>query len=174
MTDTAKATITLILGGARSGKSSFGETFALQTELTPLYIATSQAYDNEMRTRILAHQEMRAAVWQTIEEPLALAQTLKREASPSRIILVDCLTLWISNLMMADKDITREAAQLCDALPSLGGPVIFVSNEVGQGIVPDNAMARAFRDHSGRLHQDIAALSDQVYFLTAGIAQRLK
>ncbi|OUR78617.1 bifunctional adenosylcobinamide kinase/adenosylcobinamide-phosphate guanylyltransferase [Alphaproteobacteria bacterium 46_93_T64] len=166
--------ISLVLGGARSGKSQFAENLALKTELDPYYFATSQAYDTEMKDRISKHQIDRGDLWATLEEPLELSTLLLSEARPERIILVDCLTLWVTNLMMAEKDIVDEFRDFIDTLHKLNGPVIFVSNEVGQGIVPDNAMARAFRDYAGRLHQDIAAIADDVYFITAGLQQRLK
>ncbi|MEP3247399.1 MAG: bifunctional adenosylcobinamide kinase/adenosylcobinamide-phosphate guanylyltransferase [Sneathiella sp.] len=166
--------IILVLGGTRSGKSDFAESLARQTSLKRLYLATSQAFDDEMENRIAKHQISRGDDWQTIEEPLDIAHILKKEAAPDRVILVDCLTLWISNLMMAEKDLEQAFSLLCQCLEALKGPVIFVSNEVGQGIVPDNKMARDFRDHAGQLHQRIAAAANSVYFITAGLPQKLK
>ena len=166
--------ITFILGGARSGKSHFAEKFTASLGLEKVYIATSQIFDEEMRTRVAKHQHDRGAGWHTVEEPLALAETLLRESKSDNAILVDCLTLWLTNLMLADKDIEALGDELAAVLLQLSGPVILVSNEVGQGIVPDNAMARAFRDHAGRLHQKIAEISGEVYFVTAGLPQKLK
>lgn len=174
MTNLTLPTTTLLLGGARSGKSAFAEKLAIDSGLHRLYLATGRAYDSEMETRIQKHQQDRGTGWTTLEVPLDIIPTLQQETSPERVILVDCLTLWITNLMMAEKDIENETQILVEALPNLNGPVLFVSNEVGQGIVPDNAMARAFRDHAGRLHQLIAAEANAVYFLTAGLPQKLK
>lgn len=174
MTETPHPRSTLILGGARSGKSAFAENMATNSGLNLVYLATGQAYDGEMQDRISKHQTSRGNGWHTIEEPLKLLGILQAEVGPDRIILVDCLTLWISNLMMADKEIETEIDNLCSGLKDLRGPVLFVSNEVGQGIVPDNAMARAFRDHAGRLHQAIATQVEAVYFITAGLSQKLK
>jgi adenosylcobinamide kinase / adenosylcobinamide-phosphate guanylyltransferase len=166
--------LTLVLGGARSGKSAFAEALVDSSGLESVYIATAEAGDGEMAARIAHHQARRGATWRTVEAPLDLAATLAREAAPGRALLVDCLTLWLANLMADGRDIDVEAAQLVAALGGLSGPVVLVSNEVGQGIVPDNALARAFRDHAGRLHQDIAAAAGTVYFVTAGLAQTLK
>lgn len=164
----------LILGGARSGKSAFAEKFAETYGLDLIYLATGQAFDSEMKGRINQHQISRGTAWRTIEEPLNLRQPLEQEASPKAVILVDCLTLWVSNLMMTDENMEERFTDLCNAIKTLAGPVLFVSNEVGQGIVPDNPMARAFRDHAGRLHQMIAQEVETAYFITAGLPQKLK
>jgi len=174
MTKFILPTTTLLLGGARSGKSAFAENLAIKSDLDRLYLATGRAYDQEMSDRIKKHQNDRGAGWMTLEAPLDIVTPLIENTSPDRVILVDCLTLWITNVMMAEKNIDEEIQKLIAALNILKGPVLFVSNEVGQGIVPDNAMARAFRDHAGRLHQFIAAQADAVYFVTAGIPQKLK
>lgn len=166
--------ITLVLGGARSGKSAYAESLILGQATHALYLATSEAGDGEMAARIAQHRARRDARWHTVEEPLALAATLQANATPQRPILVDCLTLWLSNLMHAGRDIATETASLVAVLPRLTGPVVFVSNEVGLGIVPDNALARAFRDHAGRLHQAVAAAADTVVFVTAGLPMILK
>ncbi len=166
--------LTLVLGGARSGKSRFAEALVEGSGLDAVYVATGQAGDGEMAARIAHHQARRGAAWRTLEAPLSLAAALAREAAPGRAVLVDCLTLWLANIMADGRDVEAEAAQLIAALADLSGPVVLVSNEVGQGIVPDNALARAFRDHAGRLHQDIAAAADAVHFVTAGLAQTLK
>jgi adenosylcobinamide kinase/adenosylcobinamide-phosphate guanylyltransferase len=166
--------LTLVLGGARSGKSAHAEHLALASGLSPVYVATAQALDDEMTRRIAAHRARRGPDWRTVEEPLNLVATLRREGAPERIVLVDCLTLWLTNLMVAGRTVEGECARLLDALPRLAGPVVLVSNEVGQGITPDNAMARRFIDHAGRLHQGIARQADAVVLMTAGLAQRLK
>ena len=166
--------LTLVLGGARSGKSRHAEGLFADWSGTRVYLATAEPGDAEMQARIRHHRERRGEAWMTVEEPLELAAALAREAQGGSAVLVDCLTLWLSNLMMAERDIEAEAAALIAATGDLECPVVLVSNEVGQGIVPDNALARAFRDHAGRLHQDIAAAADAVHFVTAGLAQTLK
>lgn len=168
------AKITLVLGGARSGKSSFAEKLVLNSELKPIYMATGQALDNEMHDRIAFHRERRGHQWQTVEEPLDLSDALLRHAAPDTFILVDCLTLWITNLMMQERDIPAEADRFIAALPHIGGPVVFVSNEVGLGIVPDNRMSRDFRDQAGFVHQKVAAIADEVYFMAAGLSLKMK
>jgi adenosylcobinamide kinase/adenosylcobinamide-phosphate guanylyltransferase len=166
--------LTLVLGGVRSGKSRHAEQLALASGRAPVYVATAQALDDEMARRIAAHRARRGPAWRTVEEPLDLVGALRRECAPERIVLLDCLTLWLTNLMVAGRDVESESAQLLEALPGLGGPVVLVSNEVGQGIVPDNAMARRFVDHAGFLHQGIALQADAVVFMTAGLPHRLK
>ncbi|WP_420962828.1 bifunctional adenosylcobinamide kinase/adenosylcobinamide-phosphate guanylyltransferase [Brucella sp. IR073] len=167
-------TTILILGGARSGKSAFAERLVEASGLDAVYIATGQAYDDEMRERIAAHRERRGSIWTTAEEPLDLIGALQAHAGKGRVVLVDCLTLWLTNLMMAERDIAAETARLAAAMTELKGTVLFVSNEVGLGIVPDNAMARAFRDHAGRLNQAVAAQADEVYFIAAGLPLKMK
>ncbi|MBU4531065.1 MAG: bifunctional adenosylcobinamide kinase/adenosylcobinamide-phosphate guanylyltransferase [Hoeflea sp.] len=166
--------ITLVLGGARSGKSAFAERLVEQASPTRLYVATGQAWDDEMRERIASHQSRRGEGWETVEAPLDLSQALSVHARPDRPILVDCLTLWVTNLMLGERDIAQAFDGLSATLPGLKGAVVFVSNEVGLGIVPDNAMARAFRDHAGRLHQSIAGLADEVHFVAAGLPLKMK
>ncbi len=165
---------TFILGGARSGKSGYGEKLVLNTKLHPVYIATAQAHDDEMRTRIAEHKNRRNTNWTTIEEPLALCEVLSNHATPANALLVDCLTLWLSNLMMAGKDIEEEAARLVGLIPELAGPVVFVSNEIGMGLVPETSVGRTFRDHQGRLNQRIARVADSVQFIAAGYPLILK
>ncbi|PKU21748.1 bifunctional adenosylcobinamide kinase/adenosylcobinamide-phosphate guanylyltransferase [Telmatospirillum siberiense] len=165
--------LTLVLGGARSGKSTYAESL-LTDVAQPVYLATARAGDGEMVDRIRLHRERRGAAWTTIEEPLDLVGTLSRHAHPDKAILVDCLTLWLSNLMLENADIGQEIDRLAQALPGLKGPVLFVANEVGLGIVPDNAMARAFRDHAGRLNQSLAARCQRVVFVAAGLPLLLK
>jgi adenosylcobinamide kinase / adenosylcobinamide-phosphate guanylyltransferase len=166
--------ITLVLGGARSGKSAFAERLVRESGLSPVYVATGQAFDGEMRDRISLHRERRGSEWRTVEEPLDLCRVLREEATPENAVLVDCLTLWTTNLMMAEADMAKSFDELVASLLSLRGPVVFVSSEVGLGIVPDNAMARAFRDHAGRVNQMVAAAASQVYFIAAGLPMVLK
>ncbi|VAV99325.1 Adenosylcobinamide kinase / Adenosylcobinamide-phosphate guanylyltransferase [hydrothermal vent metagenome] len=165
---------TLLLGGARSGKSRLGEELALESGLDPVYIATAEARDGEMQARIRRHQQQRGEGWQTIEEPLFLTKTIRQEAAPERILLVDCLTLWLSNLIEQDRDVAGAGGELCAALAATRGPVILISNEVGQGIVPANALARHFRDEAGRLNQKIAAAVSDVSLIVAGLSLPLK
>jgi len=165
---------TLILGGARSGKSAYAEKLVLNARLCPVYIATAQAHDDEMRTRIADHQNRRTNTWIVIEQPLDLCQALTDHAAPANAILVDCLTLWLSNLMMAGKNIEEETSRLITLIPTLAGPVVFVSNEVGMGLVPETALGREFRDHQGRLNQKVARVADSVQFIAAGYPLFLK
>jgi adenosylcobinamide kinase / adenosylcobinamide-phosphate guanylyltransferase len=161
----------LVLGGARSGKSAYAERLVLESAPSAVYLATGTAGDGEMAERIRQHRARRGAAWTTVEEPLDLCGVLAGQARP---VLVDCLTLWLSNLMHAGADIGAETDRLTALLPRLAGPVVFVSNEVGLGIVPDNALAREFRDHAGRLNQAVAAAVDAVIFLAAGLPLQLK
>lgn len=163
----------LILGGARSGKSRFAESRLEATSKRLWYLATATPDDAEMRDRIARHQERRGERWQTHQEPLAIASWLD-ERGPDEAVLVDCLTLWLTNLMLADRDIEAETAALVRALAQSPAMIVLVSNEVGLGIVPDNAMARAFIDHAGLLHQRIAAVADQAIFMAAGLPLVLK
>ncbi|CAA7621279.1 bifunctional adenosylcobinamide kinase/adenosylcobinamide-phosphate guanylyltransferase [Magnetospirillum sp. SS-4] len=163
---------TLVLGGARSGKSVHAE--ALLDGRPALYLATGQALDGEMAERIDRHRRRRGPTWSTLEEPLELAETLERVARPDRPVLVDCLTLWLSNLMQAGRDVERALGQLCEILAEPAGPVVLVSNEVGLGLVPDNRLAREFRDHQGRVNQRVAAICRKVVFVAAGLPLVLK
>ena len=166
--------LTLILGGARSGKSGHAEALIEASCLTPYYIATAQALDGEMADRIARHQARRGGRWRTIEEPLALTEALHSVAAEGCAIMVDCLTLWLTNLMVQERAIETEIDGLADALARLDGAVVLVSNEVGQGVMPSNAMARAFIDHAGLLHQRLAEQADRVLLMTAGLPQQLK
>ena len=168
------ARVTFILGGARSGKSRYAEALVAGFGLDKLYLATGQAFDPEMRERIARHKAQRGDGWTTVEEPILLPARLSEIAGPGRVVLVDCLTLWLSNLMLGDLDIEKAVAQLEAVIPRLNGPVVFVSNEVGMGIVPENALARRFRDEQGRLNQRIAALSQRAVFMAAGLPLVLK
>ncbi|MEN0041148.1 MAG: bifunctional adenosylcobinamide kinase/adenosylcobinamide-phosphate guanylyltransferase [Pseudomonadota bacterium] len=167
---------TLILGGARSGKSAFAEKLVLHSGRKPVYLATSEIFDGEMEERVALHRERRGEEWSLIEEPLELVDALRDHAKADTCMLVDCLTLWITNLMMAERSVDEEVDRLVASLAELAtdARIVFVSNEVGQGIVPMNKMARDFRDHAGRLHQKLAAAVPNVWFVTAGLPQQLK
>jgi adenosylcobinamide kinase/adenosylcobinamide-phosphate guanylyltransferase len=164
----------LVLGGARSGKSAYAEELVNRSGLAPVYIATGRAYDTEMQERIQHHRQRRGERWTTIEEPVRLVETVRKHASPDAAVLVDCLTLWVTNLMMDGLDVEKESAELSGCLAERSGPVVLVSNEVGLGIVPENRMAREFRDHAGRLHQQIARIADEVWFIAAGLPLKMK
>lgn len=179
-------TCELILGGARSGKSSEAERRAAASGLAVTVIATAEALDAEMAARIRRHQADRPAGWRTLEAPLALADTLRREAAPERCLVVDCLTLWLTNLLI-DADrlppgadaaalplFRRERDALLATLPALPGRVLLVANEVGLGLVPDTPLGRLFRDEAGRLNQAVAALCERVVFVAAGLPLVLK
>lgn len=165
----------LVLGGARSGKSAFAEKMVLGAPGHAHYIATGRAWDDEMKDRIGLHRERRGSDWTTHEEPLALTETLKKLDQKGNVILVDCLTLWVTNLMMEEGcDIEGAFASLVSHAENAQAQIVFVSNEVGLGIVPENRMAREFRDHAGRLHQQIAAVAKEVYFIAAGLPLKMK
>ena len=166
--------VTLVLGGARSGKSRFAESLIAAAPGPWVYLATGEAGDAEMAARIRHHRERRGEGWITIEETLDLPGALHRAAGEGRAILVDCLTLWVSNLMAASRDVTAETERLIAALPQVAAPIVFVANEVGLGIVPDNALARAFRDEAGRVNQAVAAAATRVYFIAAGLPLVMK
>ena len=170
---TAPRQIFLVLGGARSGKTRHALSIA-DRRPNRIYLATAQAFDDEMRERISQHQRERDATWTTHEEPHELANALHQIDAPNTAIVVDCLTLWLSNMMLADQDITRATDDVISSLKSMQADVIFVSNEVGLGIVPDNKLAREFRDAQGLLNQRLAAVSDQVEFIAAGLPLTLK
>lgn len=163
---------TLILGGARSGKSALAEKMI--GDRPAFYIATSQIFDDEMAQRIDQHRERRGDTWHTIEEPMDLAGVLDNLDTLGAPVLVDCLTLWLTNVLLANKDVAVESARLTGILSRLPGPIILVANEVGLGIVPENKLARLFRDHAGRLNQDIAAIAEKVVFVAAGLPLILK
>ena len=167
------ANLTLILGGARSGKSALAESLLTAVSGPWAYIATAEAHDDEMCQRIAAHQARRVSGWLTFEAPVALPEVLAGDAA-DHLVLVDCLTLWLTNVMLGGHDVAHATAALIDALSRRAHPCILVSNEVGLGIVPDNALARAFRDEAGRLNQRIAAVADRVLFVAAGLPMTLK
>jgi len=167
---------TLILGGARSGRSALAERLASDSGHDVVYIATAQAHDAEMAARIAHHRSQRPTHWLSIEEPLALADALREHAQPGRCVLVDCLTLWLSNLLGdADSErFQRERDALLQLLPQLKGQLLLVSNEVGLGVVPMGELTRRFVDEAGRLHQALAARCERVIFVAAGLPMSLK
>lgn len=169
------APIIFVLGGARSGKSRFAEerTRAFAAEEN-IYIATAECRDAEMENRIALHRSRRGSEWRTIEAPYQLAETLAAEARDDKAILVDCLTLWLTNHLLAEANLESESERLVSTLVAAKGPVVVVSNEVGLSIVPENALARQFRDEAGRLNQKIAAIADEAWFVVAGLPLRLK
>jgi adenosylcobinamide kinase/adenosylcobinamide-phosphate guanylyltransferase len=164
--------IVLLLGGARSGKSRIAQTRAEALPGELAYIATGEARDAEMAERIARHRADRGARWRTVEAPIDLPEAIRRENE--RVLLVDCLTLWLSNLMLGEHDIAAATDRLLAALDRASGTVLLVSNEVGMGIVPENALARRFRDEAGRLNQRVAAAADEVLLVAAGLALRMK
>lgn len=166
--------VTLVLGGARSGKSGFAERMTVAHPRGCVYLATAEIGDDEMAERVRKHKARREAHWRTVEAPLEVAPAIVAETEQGAAVLVDCLTLWLSNLMGAKRDPEQQTEALVRALGQAGGPVVFVSNEVGLGIVPDNALARAFRDHAGRMNQRIADVANSVFFVAAGLPLRLK
>jgi adenosylcobinamide kinase / adenosylcobinamide-phosphate guanylyltransferase len=166
--------VTLVLGGARSGKSRYAERLVEGAATCGTYCATAEAGDSEMAERIAVHRARRGRFWHTVETPLALVQAIAEEAECERPLLIDCLTLWLSNLILAGKQPDAEAAALCNALREAAGPVVLVSNEVGMGLVPETPLGRRFRDAAGRLNQDAAALADHVFFVAAGLPLALK
>ena len=164
----------LILGGARSGKSALAETLASATDLEVIYIATATANDGEMQQRIDRHQQQRPAHWVTIESPYELAETLQQQATPQRCLLVDCLTLWLSNLLCDARNTESARETLLKTVAELPGEIIFVSNEVGLGVIPMGSLSRQFVDESGRLHQSLAQQCDRVVFTAAGLPLIMK
>ena len=178
---------TLILGGARSGKSAYAECLAIDSGKEVVYIATARAGDGEMAERIRLHRQQRPSIWLTVEQPLTLADAVLHWCAPGRVVLVDCLTLWLSNLMFSGDtefpevgEITLPAlfdeqrALFLDALQHLGGDLILVSNEVGMGIVPYGAISRSFTDQAGRLNQAVASVCERAIFIAAGLPLVLK
>lgn len=180
--------VTLILGGARSGKSALAERLARESGKEVVYLATARAGDGEMGARIAHHRARRPAAWRTVEECLGLAEVLRRECTPGRLVLVDCLTLWLTNLMLSGEEplpetgeltlppgFERERAALLDLFEAgLPGELVLVSNEVGMGIVPLGALTRRFVDEAGRLNQDVAARANRVILVAAGLPLVLK
>ncbi|MCH7333895.1 bifunctional adenosylcobinamide kinase/adenosylcobinamide-phosphate guanylyltransferase [Acinetobacter modestus] len=166
----------LILGGARSGKSRLAEQTAKETGLSVIYIATAQALDTEMQQRIAHHKQQRPAHWQVFEEPTYLADRLLQCDQANQLILVDCLTLWLSNLLLAEDSALQQQQiqQLLNVLPQLKSKIILVSNETGLGVVPMGELSRSFVDEAGRLHQNLGQLANKVVFCVAGFPMILK
>ena len=165
--------LTLVIGGARSGKSRHAEICVERHAPPHAYIATAQAFDDEMRARIDEHRARRSADWQTIDAPFELVSALN--GVPDRqSVLIDCLTLWLTNVMLAERDVDEESRQLADVLAKPRGPWFVVSNEVGLGIVPDNPLGRRFRDAAGRLNQMVAERASSVIFMVAGLPMKVK
>ncbi|HTZ37238.1 MAG TPA: bifunctional adenosylcobinamide kinase/adenosylcobinamide-phosphate guanylyltransferase [Stellaceae bacterium] len=170
---------TLVLGGARSGKSRYAEALVAGAAGSATYIATAEPGDAEMAARIAAHRARRqehggGAFWRTLEAPLDLAGAIRSTTEAERPVLVDCLTLWLANLMGAGRGVEHEAEALGAALREAQGPVVLVANEVGMGLVPETPLGRAFRDAAGRLNQSVAAQADRVVFVAAGLPLVLK
>src|SRR3712207_2991396 len=164
----------LVLGGVRSGKSRTAQQVAESGSSQRTYIATAQAYDDEMRARIAQHQSERDQSWRTVDAPLELAHAITDQTGSGKAVLVDCLTLWLSNMLLAERDLTHEADRLVEAVQAAQGPLILVSNEVGHGIVPATPLGRRFRDEQGRLNQRVAEACDAVVFVAAGCPILLK
>jgi adenosylcobinamide kinase/adenosylcobinamide-phosphate guanylyltransferase len=164
----------LVLGGARSGKSHYAQRLAEASGLRPVLIATAEAHDAETALRIARHAALRGPRWTLVEEPMALAGALRREVGKDRIVVVDCTTLWLSNRLLNNDNLAAATQDLAQSVAGLAGPVIFVSNEAGCGIVPENALARAFRDAQGLLNQALAEACDAVVLVNAGIALCVK
>lgn len=165
--------LTLVLGGAACGKSNYAETLVTMAGDCPTYIATAQVFDDEMAQKVARHRQTRGAGWHTVEEPIALADAI-RSAPEDQPILIDCATLWLTNLMLSDRDIAQHSATFLQAALTNAQPIVVVSNEVGQGIVPDNALSRRFRNAQGTLNQQIAAQADLVVAVMAGLPLVLK
>jgi adenosylcobinamide kinase/adenosylcobinamide-phosphate guanylyltransferase len=169
----ARARLTLVLGGARSGKSRYAESLVTALPKPWVYLATAEVRDDEMKARIAEHQARRTEGWQTIEAPLMLAEAL-RAAPAGAAVLVDCLTLWLTNAMLCAFDLEKAMTHLGEALGGRDGATVVVANEVGLGIVPDNALARRFRDAQGVLNQRLAAQADRVVLMVAGLPLTVK
>jgi adenosylcobinamide kinase/adenosylcobinamide-phosphate guanylyltransferase len=166
--------LTLVLGGARSGKSRYAEGLVRRLPPPWIYVATAEALDEEMQARIADHAARRGDGWTTIESPLDLAAPITAHGGSGRPVLVDCLTLWLSNVLLAGKPVPAECDRLCAALSAAQGPLVIVSNEVGLGIVPETKLGRDFRDAQGRLNAEVAALADHVVFMAAGLPLIMK
>jgi adenosylcobinamide kinase/adenosylcobinamide-phosphate guanylyltransferase len=176
MTGVKNGKIIFVLGGAKSGKSSFA---LAKAEIFPgrkAYIATAEPLDDEMRERIQSHRDQRKKDWDTIEEPLQIAHMIRAGSGKYSVLLIDCLTLWLTNLLCRNRNVEDAMDDFLDSLlfTSHSSLLFIVSNEVGMGIVPDNALARRFRDLAGRLNREVAAIADEVYLITAGIPIRMK
>ncbi len=166
--------LTFILGGARSGKSRRAQMLAEALPGPHIFIATAQAFDDEMTERIARHRQDRDHRWQTVEAPIRLADAVRAHATGDNVLVIDCLTLWLTNTLLADADVDAAIDDLIGALSGATGQTFLVSNEVGLGIVPDNALSRTFRDYAGRLHQQLAAVAGRLELMVAGLPLRVK
>jgi adenosylcobinamide kinase/adenosylcobinamide-phosphate guanylyltransferase len=166
--------LTFVLGGARSGKSRHAERLLVAAPEPWIYVATAEIRDEEMRSRIEVHRKRRGPDWKTIEEPLELTRVIVENARERNAVLVDCLTLWLSNIMLAGRDPAKAMTEFVAALPATRGNLVLVSNEVGMGIVPDNRLGREFRDAQGELNRMVAGEADRVIFVAAGLPVVLK
>ena len=167
-------TTTLILGGARSGKSRYAQRLAEKACARRIFIATAEALDDEMSDRIAQHIADRGESWTTVECPLELCRSIENACNEQNAVIVDCLTLWLSNVMHAERDVAEETERLVQTLNSVTTPLILISNEVGMGIVPQTALGRRFRDEQGRLNQRVANACVRVEFIASGLPLRLK
>ena len=168
------AQIQFVLGGARSGKSAHAEGLAETAGSNPIYIATAEIFDQEMESRIELHRERRGPHWQLVEAPLDLPEALAKADNPDSVILIDCLSVWITNVLVHERDTDAACRALVDCLANCSGHVILVASETGLGIIPENKLSRQFRDANGRLNQAVAAVANEVFFVAAGIALRIK
>ena len=163
-----------VLGGAKSGKSDYALTYVEACSENKIYIATAQAFDKEMHLKIQAHQDQRDNTWTTLNAPIDLCGAIAEHATSDNIVLIDCLTMWLSNLLLEDADIEKEIDALLTLLSAIKTKIVFVSNEVGMGIVPDNALGRAFRDAQGTLNKHIANHCNKAVFIASGLPLTLK
>ncbi len=166
--------IRFVLGGARSGKSAYAESLALKSGRDLVYIATAEIFDEEMEARIDLHRQRRGPEWKLVEAPVDLPQAIRASDGENTVILVDCLSVWTTNLLIHDQDIAQSRDSLLETLRDCHGSLVLVASETGLGIVPDNALSRRFRDANGLLNQAVAATADEVFFMTAGLALRIK
>ena len=166
--------IRFVLGGARSGKSAYAESLALKSGGDLVYIATAEIFDEEMEARIDLHRQRRGPEWKLVEAPVDLPQAIRASDGDNTVILVDCLSVWTTNLLIHEQDIGQSRDALLETLRDCRGSLVLVASETGLGIVPDNALSRRFRDANGLLNQAVAAVADEVFFMTAGIALRVK
>lgn len=168
------ARIQFVLGGARSGKSAHAEGLAESAGNAPIYIATAEIFDTETESRVALHRERRGAHWQLVEAPVDLPQAITAADTKGSVMLIDCLSVWITNILVHGHDTDEATDALAAALASCEGHIVLVASETGLGIIPENKLSRRFRDANGRLNQAIAALADEVFFVAAGIALRIK
>jgi len=166
--------IQFVLGGSRSGKSTHAESLADAAGSNPIYIATAEIFDQEMKARIELHRERRGPQWQLVEAPLDLPEALTKADNPDNVILIDCLSVWITNVLVHERDTDTACRAMLDSLTNCSGHVILVASETGLGIIPENKLSRQFRDANGRLNQAVAAVANEVFFVAAGIALRIK